>query len=78
MSHLFEVSITTAGGNAKWSQRANSVQQLKDCLPPVVQIFEATLVPLSGDSTDVDGDEIAFEMSKAVSDINYANSCLTT
>lgn len=70
MSFAFEISITTVEGRVSWKQRANSVQQIKDYLPEKVQIFEATVLPLTSDSAVIEDEELWLDLCSAVHNID--------
>lgn len=78
MSHLFEIDITTANGSLKKLYRANSIQQISDCMSSEVGHYEAVLQPLSNDVSVIENDALLQELSGVIASIkNRVSESLT-
>lgn len=74
MGYRFNVKITTAHGCCEGSLIANSVQQISDCMPDGVSIYETALLGPAVDTSVIDDDTLFFDLSQWVQQIEYAST----
>ena len=74
MPYKFKVAVTTdLGWCIDESFSANSVQQIRDCMPDGVTIYETTLIK-AHPGTPIEDEEVFLDLQSMVSNIEYAST----